>query len=80
MYQKKNPQIKNLNKQAKNYADYDDLKQKLGEAEKDKLAHGEQIKKIKKDFAWSPKYGLEEIVKSAYLWHKNHPCGYAIMD
>lgn len=44
-------QIKNLNKQAKNYADYDDLKQKLGEAEKDKLAHGEQIKKIKKDFA-----------------------------
>lgn len=38
------------------------------------------IDKIKKDFAWSPKYGLEEIVKSAYLWHKNHPGGYAIMD
>jgi UDP-glucose 4-epimerase len=38
------------------------------------------IDKIKKDFSWSPKYGLKEIVESAYLWHKNHPQGYANMD
>lgn len=44
-------QIRNLNKQAKNYSDYDDLKAKLGEAEKEKVAHSEQIQKIKRDFA-----------------------------
>lgn len=38
------------------------------------------IEKIKKDFSWSPKYGLTEIVKTAVLWHKNHPSGYANMD
>jgi UDP-glucose 4-epimerase len=38
------------------------------------------IDKIKKDFGWSPKYGLKEIIESAYLWHKNHPQGYANMD
>lgn len=26
--------------------------------------------KIKKDFNWSPKYGLKEIVESALVWHK----------
>jgi UDP-glucose 4-epimerase len=35
--------------------------------------------KIKKDLDWQPKYGLTEIVKSAYLWHKNHPQGYVNM-
>ena len=34
------------------------------------------IDKIKKDFNWSPKYTLEDIVETAYLWHKNHPEGY----
>jgi len=34
------------------------------------------IDKIKKDFGWRPKYGLREIVESAYLWHKTHPDGY----
>jgi UDP-glucose 4-epimerase len=38
------------------------------------------IEKIKKDFDWSPKYGLKEIIESAYIWHKNHPQGYANMD
>ena len=38
------------------------------------------IDKIKKDFNWVPKYGLKEIIGSAYLWHKNHPDGYANMD
>jgi UDP-glucose 4-epimerase len=37
------------------------------------------IDKIKKDFSWAPKYGLKEIVESAYSWHKNHPEGYANM-
>jgi len=37
------------------------------------------IDKIKKDFAWSPKYGLKEIVESAYLWHKSHPAGYGVV-
>lgn len=32
--------------------------------------------KLKKDLNWEPKYGLEEIIKSAYLWHKTHPKGY----
>lgn len=35
------------------------------------------VDKIKKDFDWQPKYGLEEIVKTAYLWHKSHPQGYS---
>ncbi|MEK7550860.1 MAG: UDP-glucose 4-epimerase GalE [Patescibacteria group bacterium] len=36
------------------------------------------IDKIKKDFNWSPKYGLKEIIESAYLWHKTHPSGYNV--
>ena len=28
--------------------------------------------KIKKELGWSPKYDLEKIIESAYLWHKNH--------
>ncbi len=34
------------------------------------------IGKIKQELNWQPKYGLEDIVKSAYLWHKSHPGGY----
>ncbi len=34
------------------------------------------IDKIKNDLGWSPKYGLTEIIQSAYLWHKNNPDGY----
>jgi len=34
------------------------------------------IDKIKQGLGWTPKYGLKEIVKSAYLWHKTHPKGY----
>jgi len=34
------------------------------------------IEKIKKDFGWQPKYGLKEIIESAYKWHKSHPSGY----
>lgn len=34
------------------------------------------IDKIKKALAWEPKYGLKEIVESAYKWHKNNPKGY----
>lgn len=33
--------------------------------------------KIKKELGWQPKYGLREVVESAYKWHKNHPQGYA---
>ncbi len=33
--------------------------------------------KIKKELGWSPRYDtLEEIVSSAWKWHKNHPNGY----
>lgn len=32
--------------------------------------------KAKKELGWQPRYGLREIVESAYLWHKNHPRGY----
>lgn len=34
------------------------------------------VDKIKKDFSWAPKYGLKEIIETAYIWHKNHPSGY----
>lgn len=34
------------------------------------------IDKIKSELGWAPKYGLEEIIKSAYLWHKSHLTGY----
>ncbi len=32
--------------------------------------------KIKKTLNWEPKYGLKEIVESAYKWHKENPNGY----
>ncbi len=38
------------------------------------------VEKIKKDFNWTPKYGLKEIVETAFAWHRNHPSGYANMD
>jgi len=36
------------------------------------------IDKIKEDFNWSPKYTLEDIIKSAYDWHKKYPKGYGL--
>ncbi len=32
--------------------------------------------KIKAELGWEPKYGLKEIIESAYKWHKSHPEGY----
>ncbi len=32
--------------------------------------------KIKKELKWKPKYGLQEIMRSAWEWHKNHPSGF----
>ncbi len=32
--------------------------------------------KIKRDLNWTPKYGLKEIVETAYKWHVSHPQGY----
>jgi UDP-glucose 4-epimerase len=32
--------------------------------------------KIKRDLGWESKFGLKEIIKTAYLWHKKHPEGY----
>ncbi|HTK03395.1 MAG TPA: UDP-glucose 4-epimerase GalE [Alphaproteobacteria bacterium] len=34
--------------------------------------------KIKKDLNWQPKYGLKEIVESAYKWHSAHSNGYGV--
>lgn len=34
------------------------------------------VEKIKRELNWQPKYGLSEIIESAYKWHKNHPEGY----
>lgn len=36
--------------------------------------------KIKKTLNWEPKYDLQKIVETAYLWHKDHPQGYANID
>jgi UDP-glucose 4-epimerase len=35
------------------------------------------IDKIKEKLGWEPKYGIKEIVESAYLWHKNNPGGFS---
>ena len=32
--------------------------------------------KIKKELGWNPKYGLKEIIETAYRWCKGHPEGY----
>lgn len=32
--------------------------------------------KIKKILNWEPKYGLREVIESAWKWHKTHPQGY----
>ncbi len=34
------------------------------------------IDKIKSALGWEPKYGLKEIIESAYKWHQSHPNGY----
>ncbi len=34
------------------------------------------VGKIKQNLGWSAKLGLEDIIKSAYAWHKSHPKGY----
>lgn len=34
------------------------------------------VEKIKKDLGWTTKYNLEDIIKTAFLWHKTHPKGY----
>lgn len=36
-------------------------------------ASGEKIRKVLK---WEPKYGLTQIIESAYKWHKDHLHGY----
>ncbi len=36
------------------------------------------IDKIGSRLGWKPKYGLKEIVETAFLWHKNHPQGYKV--
>jgi UDP-glucose 4-epimerase len=33
-------------------------------------------KKIKEKLGWKPKFGIEEIIKSAWDWHKNNPKGF----
>jgi len=54
-----------------------DVKVKYGERRKgDADSLYASNTKIKKDLNWQPKYGLKEIVESAWLWHKNHPEGY----
>jgi UDP-glucose 4-epimerase len=32
--------------------------------------------KIQSELGWQPKYSINDIVKTAYLWHKTHPSGY----
>lgn len=34
------------------------------------------ITKIQSELGWQPKYSIDDIVKTAYLWHKTHPSGY----
>lgn len=36
--------------------------------------------KIKNELGWQPKYGLKEIIESAYKWHTSHPAGYANIE
>ncbi len=32
--------------------------------------------KIKTELGWSAKHSLDDIIKSAWEWHKNKPSGY----
>jgi UDP-glucose 4-epimerase len=34
------------------------------------------IGKIQNELSWQPKHSIEDVVKTAYLWHKSHPSGY----
>jgi UDP-glucose 4-epimerase len=34
-------------------------------------------KKIRSELNWKPQYpGIDAILESAWVWHKNHPDGY----
>lgn len=47
-----------------------------GRREGDWAASFADCEKIHRDFGWKAKYSLDEIVESAYLWHKNNPQGF----
>lgn len=32
--------------------------------------------KIHRDLGWKPKYNLEDIIRTAWNWHRTHPAGY----
>ncbi len=32
--------------------------------------------KIRKELGWNPKHDLKDIIKTAWVWHRNHPEGY----
>jgi len=36
--------------------------------------------KVKNALGWQPEYGLDEMIETAYKWHKNHPSGYDNME
>ena len=39
------------------------------------------LSKAKKILGWSPEHdSLEEIISSAWKWHKTHPNGYKLAD
>jgi len=33
-------------------------------------------RKAREVLGWSPRYGLEEIIQSAWRWHHGHPDGF----
>jgi UDP-glucose 4-epimerase len=54
-----------------------DFKVKIGERRQgDPAKLIASSKKIKEALGWKAEYGIEDIIKSAYEFHKNHPNGY----
>lgn len=51
------------------------LPRRLGDADKLYASNGLALKMLN----WKPKYGLEEIIATALLWHKKHPMGYTVI-
>jgi len=53
------------------------MKLKIGERRKgDADSLFASIEKISRKFNWKPRFGLKEIVESAYKWHTKNPKGY----
>ncbi len=51
--------------------------EKLGRRAGDPVAVYADLHRADEVLGWRPRYGIDEIIESAWRWHSNHPDGYS---